>query len=169
MEQKFCIKCGIKLKQKIIDGRERFYCGQCSWILYENPLPVASAICYNDLGQLLVIQRGIEPNKGKWSLPGGFIEQCETPEQGCLRELYEETGIKGHVKANVGTGHCNTDLYGSIIFLYYSVHTKEKNIVISDEVMQAKFMNKEETAIIYSDMHKKFISIFYESLLKERM
>lgn len=168
MEKKFCIQCGLQLQKKAIDGRERFFCSKCSWIFYKNPLPVAVAICYNEEGQLLIIQRGIEPNKGKWSLPGGFLEQGETPEQGCLRELYEETGVSGHIRSNIGTGYSQSELYGSIIFLYYSVMAKDINIVISNEVMQAEFVHRTDIKRIHSDMHKKFISIFYDTELKGR-
>lgn len=43
---------------------------------------------------VLLIQRGHEPFKGKWALPGGFIEMDETLEQACIRELKEETGLE---------------------------------------------------------------------------
>jgi ADP-ribose pyrophosphatase YjhB (NUDIX family) len=164
MKNKFCIQCANQIEQKNIDGVNRLVCGQCGWILYDNPLPVASAICCNQNNELLVIQRGIEPNKGKWSIPGGFMEQGETPEEGCLRELYEETGIAGEIISNVGTGYCDSKMYGGIIFLYYAVKATTKDIVISDEVMQAKFMKYEEVDIIYSDTHKQFIKQFYLTL-----
>lgn len=43
---------------------------------------------------VLLIQRGAEPFKNKWALPGGFIEMDETLENACKRELFEETGLK---------------------------------------------------------------------------
>jgi 8-oxo-dGTP diphosphatase len=43
---------------------------------------------------VLLIERGHEPFKNKWALPGGFIEMEETLEQACIRELEEETGLK---------------------------------------------------------------------------
>jgi 8-oxo-dGTP diphosphatase len=43
---------------------------------------------------VLLIERGREPFKNKWALPGGFIEMDETLETACKRELYEETGLK---------------------------------------------------------------------------
>ena len=45
--------------------------------------------------KVLLIERGIEPYKGKWALPGGFLRMDEDAEQGALRELKEETGLEG--------------------------------------------------------------------------
>ena len=44
-------------------------------------------------GKILLIKRGIEPDRGKWALPGGLIEENETAEQCLKREMLEETGL----------------------------------------------------------------------------
>ena len=43
--------------------------------------------------KVLLIQRGIEPYKGRWAFPGGFLKMDESAEEGALRELHEETGL----------------------------------------------------------------------------
>ncbi len=54
-------------------------------------------------GHLLLVQRGQQPSLGLWSIPGGRLEDGETPEQGCAREVREETGLAVTVGAFVGT------------------------------------------------------------------
>ncbi len=68
-------------------------CSTCHNITYINPTPVAVVLLPVDEG-LLILQRGIPPQVGKWALPGGYIDFGETWQQGCARELWEETGIK---------------------------------------------------------------------------
>lgn len=61
--------------------------------LGETRIRAVGAIVINAAGRLLVIQRGHEPAKGLWSVPGGKVEQGETDEQALRREIAEETGL----------------------------------------------------------------------------
>ncbi len=56
-------------------------------------VPCVGAVVHDSKGRLLLIRRGHEPSKGKWSLPGGRIEAGETPAQAVEREVFEETGL----------------------------------------------------------------------------
>jgi ADP-ribose pyrophosphatase YjhB (NUDIX family) len=67
-------------------------CGSCGSTSYLNPLPVAVALLPVD-GGILCVRRTIEPGRGKLALPGGFLEVGETWQEGCARELREETGV----------------------------------------------------------------------------
>lgn len=57
------------------------------------PIPCVGAIIKDGSGRLLLIQRGHDPEAGRWSLPGGRIEPGETDEQALVREVREETGL----------------------------------------------------------------------------
>ncbi|MBE7636295.1 NUDIX domain-containing protein [Sneathiella sp. P13V-1] len=75
------------------DDLERHVCTDCGWIHYENPkIVVGSVVTYED--KFLLCRRAIEPRKGFWTLPAGFMEQKETTEEGAAREAWEEAEAK---------------------------------------------------------------------------
>lgn len=89
---KYCWSCGNKLIKKKDEGRNRFYCKKCGKFIYRNAVPVSGVFVVKD-SQVLLIKRGGEPNKNKWSYPAGYLEYDERPETGAIRELLEETNL----------------------------------------------------------------------------
>jgi ADP-ribose pyrophosphatase YjhB (NUDIX family) len=71
------------------DDRERLVCDSCGFIAYENPKIVVGSVVTCG-GKLLLCRRAIEPRLGYWTLPAGYLENHETPEQGAAREAWEE-------------------------------------------------------------------------------
>ncbi len=91
-----CRTCGSAVEYRIPDDgdtRERAVCPACHTIHYENPLNVVGTIPVLD-GKVLLCKRNIEPRKGKWTLPAGFMELQETSAQGAARETVEEAGAQ---------------------------------------------------------------------------
>jgi ADP-ribose pyrophosphatase YjhB (NUDIX family) len=71
------------------DDRERLICGDCGFVLYDNPKIIVGAVCtWQD--RYLMCRRAIEPRLGFWTMPIGYMELGETTEQGALREVWEE-------------------------------------------------------------------------------
>ena len=99
----YCSTCNNKNEFSSSEGQIRYHCIQCGTIHYQNPKPTATLICMRN-ADILLVKRAFEPAKGEWSLPGGFIELGETPEDAAVRELNEETYLKGDVVFLLG--HC---------------------------------------------------------------
>jgi 8-oxo-dGTP diphosphatase len=127
------------LEQISSEGRRRLYCRQCDRILYENPLPATAAVVLNDGNSLLLVKRAMEPARGEWCLPGGFVELDETPEQGVLRELHEETGLKGKVDRLINVVPEQSPLYGPLIIIGYQVSPQEGRLKAGDDAAAAKY------------------------------
>jgi len=71
------------------DDRERLVCGDCGFIAYENPKIVVGSVV-RAKGGVLLCRRAIEPRKGFWTLPAGYLELNESVEAGAAREAREE-------------------------------------------------------------------------------
>jgi ADP-ribose pyrophosphatase YjhB (NUDIX family) len=74
------------------DRIAREMCASCGHIHYVNPTVLVSCILFHG-NKLLWIKRSTEPYAGRWSMPGGFMEEGERPEETACRELYEETRL----------------------------------------------------------------------------
>lgn len=154
---KFCPLCKYPLRRARVDGRKRLFCKRCSWVHYENPVPVAACVAINKKDEILVAKRNLEPGKGKWALPGGFVEWDEAPEDTCLRELKEETGIDGEIARLIGVYVQKTRKYGSLLVIGYAVRVLHENISINSEVKEAKFVKQKDIPYIPFLTHRKMI------------
>ena len=101
MSYKFCPNCGHKFFKKKIHNRPRLVCSSCDFIFYENSRPTASALII-DGDKVLLAKRKFKPAKGKWDIPGGFLEAGEHPDAGMLREVKEETGLEVKIIDMIG-------------------------------------------------------------------
>ncbi|WP_062210367.1 NUDIX hydrolase [Aureimonas sp. AU12] len=73
------------------DGLPRKVCDHCGFVAYDNPkIVVGSVVRFG--GQVLLCRRAIDPRSGFWTIPAGYMELNETPEEGARREAREEAG-----------------------------------------------------------------------------
>ena len=80
------------------DNRPRLVCTDCGFIHYENPKIVVGSVCVWN-GRILLCRRAIEPRRGYWTLPAGFLELGETTTAGAMREAEEEACASIEIQA----------------------------------------------------------------------
>ena len=85
---RFCPRCGAGLEP----GTGNTRCTACGEIYWANPVPAVQGLVVES-DRVLLGRRGIEPSRGKWDIPGGFIAETEHPLDALRRELVEETGL----------------------------------------------------------------------------
>ncbi len=95
----FCSNCGSSaIVQRVPDGDNmpRFVCGDCGTIHYQNPKIVVGCLPEYEK-DVLLCRRSIEPRRGLWTLPAGFLENGETIVAGAVRETLEEASARVEV------------------------------------------------------------------------
>ena len=101
---KHCRVCGNAVVYRLPDDgdtRQRAVCPSCQTVHYDNPLNVVGTVPVwgDDGSHVLLCKRNIEPRRGKWTLPAGFMELGETTAQGAARETVEEAGAQFEMQA----------------------------------------------------------------------
>ena len=87
---KFCPSCAST--HFTFPDNRRFLCDDCGFTYYHN-IAAAVAIVFTYKDKVLFTVRNVDPDKGKWDLPGGFIDPNETAEEAACREIKEELGL----------------------------------------------------------------------------
>lgn len=162
MRQKiFCPYCSNQLITIPYEGRNRLFCKKCDEPLYENPVPATCLLVIDKKEKLLLVKRNIEPKKGYWCLPGGFIELGETPEQSALRELKEETGLTGQIDRLFGVLSNSSSLYNTVILICYLVTQYSGELVAGDDAEDIGYFDPNQLPEIAFESHARFINDYY--------
>ncbi len=154
----FCSVCGEPLEQISRDGRERLYCRQCDSIRYENPLPATAAVVLNEGNHLLLVKRAMEPRIGEWCLPGGFVELDESPDEGVVRELTEETGLIGKVERLIDCVYEDSPFYGPLIIIGYQVASQGGTLKAGDDAAEVRYFPLADLPQVAFDSHQAIIN-----------
>ena len=160
---KYCGVCGSVTVKKIPEGdnRERDCCENCGAIHYSNPKIICGTLPVKD-GSVLLCKRAIEPRYGKWTLPGGFLENGETVSQGAFRETLEETDTE--VKMG--------DLYSIFnvpqinqVYMLYMAEVVYEDYSSTSESLEVKFFNEEE--IPWDELAFPFVPIVLKNYFSD--
>ena len=87
---RFCPRCGAEADVRF---PRSIACPSCGYGAYFNPKPVACAIPASPDGRIILMRRATEPGRGRWTMPGGFVDLGESVEDAAVRECQEELAI----------------------------------------------------------------------------
>jgi ADP-ribose pyrophosphatase YjhB (NUDIX family) len=141
-----CRQCGAPVVYRLPDDgdtKPRAVCTACATVHYENPLNVVGTVPVwgDDGAQVLLCLRNIEPRRGKWTLPAGFMELGETTAEGAQRETIEEAG------ASIEIGPLftlmNVSRVGQV-HMYYRARLLNDHFDPGTETIEARLFNEEQ-------------------------
>ena len=90
---RFCPSCGERTAPTVVGGRDRPTCTGCGHVQFGSFFVAVGGGVVDESDRILLARKAIEPALGKWTLPGGFVEQDELLEEAVVREVEEETGV----------------------------------------------------------------------------
>ena len=155
--------------EQFTKGSLRKICTECGTVNYQNPIPSVAAVITDDEGRLLLTKRSVEPEKGMWCLPGGFIEMGESPVETVVREVFEETGLKVitgeliDVRVKIGGYH------GDVIIIGYAAEIIGGELSPGDDAEEAEFISLDKLPPIAFRSHTFFIEKVFSITIKNRV
>jgi 8-oxo-dGTP diphosphatase len=91
----FCPQCATRVEVRLVESRARPVCPACGYVAFLDPKVAATVLIERD-GRILLTRRRIDPGKGRWCFPGGYVDFGEDPVAAARRECREETGLTLH-------------------------------------------------------------------------
>ena len=139
----YCSHCGshpLRFDIPEGDNRPRYWCPQCNTIHYQNPrLVVGTVPVWGD--RVLLCKRSIEPRKGLWTLPAGYMENGETLQEGAARESWEEACATVNIK-DMYTVFNLPHIYQ--VYVFFLGELEDGRYGVGDESSDAGLFTREE-------------------------
>jgi len=122
----FCSHCGQPVSLSVPEGDHlpRHVCTACGTVHYQNPKIVAGCVPEHD-GRILLCRRAIEPRRGYWTIPAGFMENGETTQEAARRESIEEALAEVEI--------------GSLLAVVHVLHANQVHVVFRARLPKPEF------------------------------
>ena len=139
---KYCPRCGGKLFEKQLKKGEppRLVCSACEFVYFLDPKVAACVITEIDR-QIVLLKRGIPPQKGKWVIPGGFVDLGETVPAAAIRETWEEVRLKVKPNALVGVYSYPGK---PVVVIVYAARVIGGTLQAADEALEVNLFTPED-------------------------
>lgn len=141
----FCTHCGQLLTRSWVDDDAcvRDVCGSCRKVHYDNP-KVLIACFVQCQTRVVLCRRAVEPGKGYWYPPTGFVESRETGEEAAARELHEETGLLVPASRMILYGVVNLPGLNQIYIVYRTALAHEPGLTPGRESLEVRLFSAAE-------------------------
>ncbi len=134
---RFCPRCGQPLTDALRFGKQRRVCPACGYIYFRDP-KVAVVVFVTDRRRVLLVKRAVDPQRGLWAMPAGFVDYGEDPREAALREVREETGLEVRISGLIDVLGGDQSGAASIVLLFEGVVTGG-SLLPQDDAEDARF------------------------------
>ncbi len=113
----FCQVCGHAMIDRFAYGKTRRACPECGYVHFTDP-KVAAVVFIEKDHRVLLVRRAMNPERGKWALPAGYIDDGEDPREAAMREVREETGLAIEITHLIDVQSGPNSQGASIVIIY---------------------------------------------------
>jgi len=144
----YCNQCGGRVVLRVPPGDHlpRHVCEHCGVVHYLNPRLVVGCVPELD-GRILVCRRAIEPRRGYWTVPAGFMENGETLQQAAARESHEEALADVEIGSLLSIVHV---LHAHQVHVFFRARLRNRDVGPGPESLEVELVAPE--AIPWADI-----------------
>ncbi len=137
-EYAYCPSCAASMTTRLVGDKPRRVCPECNFIYFTDPkVAVGVAVVQDD--QILLVRRSMNPGRGKWSLPAGYVDRGEDPKETAVRECFEETNLTVAISGLIDVYHNAASQGGASIFILYQAQLTGGQLQAGDDADAAGF------------------------------
>lgn len=158
VELNFCPRCGQELQDAFVFARQRRVCPTCGLVVFRDHKVAAAMMLTNERGEILLIKRAMNPRRGYWGLPAGFVDFDEAPVAAAVRECHEETGLEvEEVKLFTVTSGREHERGADIIIIYQGKKVSG-TLSPADDAADARYFSLDELPpLAFKSLHQILI------------
>lgn len=163
-EIKFCSRCGAEMGSRLVGDKLRRACTTCRFIHFTDP-KVGVGVFVQQGGNVLLIQRAVLPQIGKWSVPAGYVDRGEDPKETAVREVYEETNLHVEIEQLIDVFHNVNSGGGASIFILYQAKLVGGQLQAGDDASDARFFAPDALPeLAFAHTHKTITALTNDSV-----
>lgn len=169
---RYCTHCGALLSRKWLatELRERDVCAVCHHVTYDNPKVLVAGIVYwRD--EIILCRRAMDPAKGRWCVPMGYLEKGETLEEAISRELHEETQLEIPPHLMELYAICSLPLIGQVHVVYRTRLLSAPALVANKESFEVRLFSEPAipmAEVAFADLLQEPFKQFFHQLRRGR-
>ncbi|RMH01463.1 MAG: NUDIX domain-containing protein [Chloroflexi bacterium] len=139
----YCPRCATPMETRQVGDKPRRVCPACEYIYFTDPKVGVGVLVVSE-GKVLLVRRVMNPERGKWSIPAGFVDRGENPQETAVREAQEETGLDVVIDRLLDVYYNPPEAGGASIFILYEAHIAGGTLRPGDDADRAEFFGADE-------------------------
>lgn len=158
---RYCPRCATPMINQQVGDKMRRACPSCGHIHFTDPKVGVGVVVLAD-DEILLIKRSFHPNRGKWSLPAGYLDYGEDPQETAAREVLEETNLQVAISELVGV-YYNAQVLeqgGASIFILYRAQLVDGELRAGDDADDAAFFGPDNLPELAFDSTRDAVTLW---------